>query len=107
MKDEKVPYGLVRNAQDLGKVTRAHRKSRSISLETLGGLGNLGKRFLSEFERGKETAEIGKIFKALNTLGLEVTIQPRVAQSNADSSTIAENLSGSVNLKKVSDSQHE
>jgi hypothetical protein len=34
-------------------------------------------RFLSEFERGKETAEIGKVLKALRTLGLEVIIQPR------------------------------
>jgi HTH-type transcriptional regulator/antitoxin HipB len=32
---------------------------------------------LSEFERGKETAEIGKVLKALRTLGLEVIIQPR------------------------------
>ena len=41
------------------------------------GLGNLSTRFLSEFERGKETAEIGKVLKALRTLGLEVIIQPR------------------------------
>lgn len=34
-------------------------------------------RFLSEFERGKEAAEIGKVLKTLRTLGLEVIIQPR------------------------------
>ncbi|MEG7522290.1 MAG: hypothetical protein M3H12_04215 [Chromatiales bacterium] len=33
-------------------------------------------RVLSEFERGKETAEIGKVLKALRTLGLEVIIRP-------------------------------
>lgn len=46
-------------------------------LETVSGLGNLSTRFLSEFERGKETAEVGKVLKAQRTLGLEVIIQPR------------------------------
>ena len=70
-------YGAVRSAEELGRLVRAHRKSRQLTLETVSGLGNLSPRFLSEFERGKETAEIGKILKALRTLGLEVIIQPR------------------------------
>ena len=72
-----IPYGVVQTAEELGRLVRAHRKERHLTLETVSGLGNLSTRFLSEFERGKETAEIGKIFKALRTLGLEVTIQPR------------------------------
>jgi transcriptional regulator with XRE-family HTH domain len=56
---------------------RAHRKQRGLTLETVSGLGNLSIRFLSEFERGKETAEIGKVLKALRTLGLEVIVRPR------------------------------
>ncbi len=70
-------YGAVRSAEELGRLVRAHRKSRQLTLETVSGLGNLSPRFLSEFERGKETAEIGKVLKALRTLGLEVIIQPR------------------------------
>lgn len=70
-------YGVVRSAEDLGQVARTHRKNRNLTLETVSGLGNLSPRFLSEFERGKETAEIGKILKALQTIGLEVIIQPR------------------------------
>lgn len=34
-------------------------------------------RFLSELERGKETAEIGKAVHALQLLGLEVIVVPR------------------------------
>ncbi len=71
------PYGAVRSAEELGRLVRAHRKNRQLTLETVSGLGNLSPRFLSEFERGKETAEIGKILKALRTLGLDVIIQPR------------------------------
>ena len=73
---QKTHYGAVRSAEELGRLVRARRKSRQLTLETVSGLGNLSPRFLSEFERGKETAEIGKVLKALRTLGLEVIIQP-------------------------------
>jgi HTH-type transcriptional regulator/antitoxin HipB len=77
MTTQKTHYGAVRSTEELGQLVRAHRKSRQLTLETVSGLGNLSPRFLSEFERGKETAEIGKVLKALRTLGLEVIIQPR------------------------------
>ena len=77
MMKEHVEYGTVRSAEELGKLARAHRKQRKLTLETISGLGNVSTRFLSEFERGKETAELGKVLKALRTLGLEVVIQPR------------------------------
>ena len=77
MKQEDITYGAVQTVEELGRLARAHRKHRRLTLETVSGLGNLSTRFLSEFERGKETAEIGKVLKALRTLGLEVIIQPR------------------------------
>lgn len=77
MAQDDIPYGTVQTAEELGRLARAHRKHRRLTLETISGLGNLSTRFLSEFERGKETAEIGKVLKALRTLGLEVIVQPR------------------------------
>ena len=77
MSNDQVRYGVVRSAEDLGKLVRAHRKQRKLTLETISGLGNLSTRFLSEFERGKETAELGKVLQTLRTLGLEVMVQPR------------------------------
>lgn len=77
MKKQNPEHIIVRSAEELGRIARAHRKNRRLTLETVSGLGNLSPRFLSEFERGKETAEIGKILKALQTVGLEVIIQPR------------------------------
>lgn len=79
--DEEIQYGVIRNTAELGRLVRAHRKSRGIALEKIAGLANLGIRFLSEFERGKETAEIGRVLKALQTLGLEVSVQPRRTQA--------------------------
>ncbi len=72
-----IPYGKIQTIEELGRLARAHRKQRHLTLETVSGLGNLSTRFLSEFERGKETAEIGKVLKALRILGLEVIVQPR------------------------------
>ena len=69
-------YGRTQTTEDLGKLARAHRKNRNLTLQTVSGLSNLSVRFLSEFERGKSTAEIGKVLKALKILGLEVIVRP-------------------------------
>jgi len=79
MAKNNVSYGQIQSAEDLGQLVRAHRKGKGLTLERVSGLGNLSTRFLSEFERGKETAEIGKILKALRTLGLDIIVQPRGA----------------------------
>jgi len=72
-----IAYGCVQTTEELGHLLRRHRKDKGLTLETVSGLGHLSVRFLSEFERGKETAEIGKVLKALRTLGLDVIVQPR------------------------------
>lgn len=77
MTKNSIVYGAIRSTDELGRLARTHRKSRRLTLETTSGLANLSTRFLSEFERGKETAEIGKVLKALQTLGLEIIVQPR------------------------------
>ena len=67
----------VKSANDIGRLIRAFRKERHLTLEKVTGLSNVSMRFLSELERGKETAELGKTLDVLNKLGLEVIIQPR------------------------------
>jgi transcriptional regulator with XRE-family HTH domain len=74
---------VVQSVTDLGRLARAHRKTRGLTLETVSGLANLSVRFLSEFERGKPTAEVGKVLKALRTLGLEIVIRRRGAPAPA------------------------
>lgn len=77
-------YGLVSTAADLGHLMRGHRKSQQLTLEKVSGLSNLSMRFLSELERGKETAELGKALTVLANLGLEVIIQPRGRQQHVE-----------------------
>lgn len=67
----------IKNPRDLGALMRAFRKSQHLTLEKVSGLTHVSMRFLSELERGKETAELGKVLSTLNKLGLDVVIQPR------------------------------
>lgn len=75
--DAKTRHGAVRSASELGRLVRAHRRDRSLNLETVSAIGGFSMRFLSEFERGKETAELGKVLAALAALGLDVFVEPR------------------------------
>ena len=77
MPSKNIDYGPIQTTEELGRLVRAYRKQRGLTLETVSGLANLSMRFLSEFERVKETAEIGKVLKALRTLGLEGIVRPR------------------------------
>lgn len=79
---KEIKYGIVRTAAELGEIARAHRKENKITLERVSGLGNVSTKFLSEFERGKETAEIGKIIQALRTVGLDLVVQPRNSKNS-------------------------
>ena len=70
-------YGVVRSASELGHLVRTHRQNRLLNLEKVSAIGGFSMRFLSEFERGKATAELGKVLAALAALGLEVIVKPR------------------------------
>ncbi len=72
----------IRTTKELGALVRALRKSKGLTLATVSGITNLGMRFLSEFERGKETAEIGKVLLLLTLFGLEVSINTRGYYNN-------------------------
>ena len=84
MIDIPAQYGRIRTMGDLGNLVRRHRKSRGLSLKSTAALTGLGIRFLSELERGKETAEIGKTLKTMDALGLDVIVQPESHQSKLE-----------------------
>jgi HTH-type transcriptional regulator/antitoxin HipB len=77
-------FGKINTPKELGELIRAFRKSKQFTLERVSGLTNVSMRFLSELERGKETAELGKALLLLNRLGLEVIIQPRGSEVGKD-----------------------
>lgn len=68
---------IVTTVADIGRIAREKRKSQQATIELLSNYANLSPRFISEFERGKETAQIGKVLQALHSLGLDLAIVPR------------------------------
>ena len=75
--DNIIPYGKISKPEELGKLVRKKRKQSAVKQVKAAGLAGVGVRFLSELERGKPTAELGKVLTVLERLGLEVWIMPR------------------------------
>jgi HTH-type transcriptional regulator / antitoxin HipB len=71
----------IHNTAELGALLRAQRKAQGLTLEQLSGLSRLGMRFLSELERGKPTAELGKSLQVAALLGLDCFLIPRSQRS--------------------------
>ena len=59
----------LRDISAIGAKIRSIRKAQGVSLETLAGLAGTGQRYISELERGKETARIREMLKVLEALG--------------------------------------
>ena len=61
---------------DIGKVVRQVRKEQKVTQVQLAQLTNVGYRFVLDFEAGKETLQIGKAMKVLETLGIRIHLDP-------------------------------
>jgi len=58
----------------LGKAIRRQRKSMGLTQLDAAGLCGVGERFLSELERGKQSASLGKALQVIRRLGLRVIL---------------------------------
>lgn len=74
MQAKKTPIGTIMSPMDIGKAIRAKRKTDGLTQADAAALCGVGTRFLGELERGKETAQIGKILRILKGLGLTLQI---------------------------------
>ena len=63
--------------EQLGEIIRMKRKAAGLTQKKAASLAGVGTRFLSELERGKPTAQLGKTIRILQLLGLELRIQQR------------------------------
>ncbi len=67
------------NTAELGRYLRASRREQAVTISDASALVSLGERFISEIERGKETAFLDKTLQYINQLGLSLHIYPRNA----------------------------
>jgi y4mF family transcriptional regulator len=68
--------GLKYTPQDIGGLVRETRKGLGVTQKELALTSGTGLRFIIELEKGKETAEIGKVLTVLQTLGIQLTLTP-------------------------------
>jgi transcriptional regulator with XRE-family HTH domain len=62
----------INDSKDLGAAIRAARKRLGLTLVECAGSNGVGVRFLSELERGKETAELGLSLRVARSLGIRL-----------------------------------
>jgi len=81
-----IQHNIFHTPEELGKLARAGRESQKLPLRTAAPQANVGPRFLSEFERGKPTAELAKVISAVNAAGLDLAVikRPQTAPANMD-----------------------
>lgn len=58
--------------KELGLVIKKERKLRELTQTQLGELTGTSINFISQIESGKSTAHIGKVFRVLQVLGIEL-----------------------------------
>lgn len=63
----------VESASDFGQAVRAARKEAGLSQVQLAKRCGCSQRFVSEVERGKETAELGRALKLLEVLNVPLS----------------------------------
>ena len=67
----------ISNPKEFGEAIRKKRKALSYTQSFLADITGLSVSFISDLERGKSTAELGKALFLSNVLGLDVQIISR------------------------------
>jgi len=67
----------VKDTFEIGSILRKKRKSQGLTLEQVAQHCGLSIRFVSEVERGKPTAEFGKVLFLLNAVGVDLYVSTR------------------------------
>ena len=65
---------VIDDFKQIGAVSKLVRQSQGLNQDVAAMYSNNGITFMSEFENGKQTVEIGRVFKLLDQLGIEIEI---------------------------------
>ena len=62
--------------KDIGRLIHDTRRTLGVTQKELALTSGTGLRFIIELEKGKETAEVGKVLTVLQTLGIQLALTP-------------------------------
>lgn len=71
---------IIHTSQDFGTAIRSRRKELGYTQATLASFCGCSTVFLSALEHGKQTVELERALRIANTLGLNVSLEPREAR---------------------------
>jgi y4mF family transcriptional regulator len=66
---------------EIGAMIRDTRKRLGVTQKDLALTAGTGLRFVIDLEKGKETCELGKSLRILQTLGITLTLTPPVGEA--------------------------
>jgi HTH-type transcriptional regulator / antitoxin HipB len=69
------------NTVDLALFVRDRRRALSMTQAQLAANAGVSRRWLSDLEAGKSTAEVGLVFKVVSALGLFLDVRPEPEDS--------------------------
>ncbi|MGN6586047.1 MAG: helix-turn-helix domain-containing protein [Solirubrobacterales bacterium] len=67
----------IKDSLELGAAIRGRRYELELTQEELADVARVTVRFVSELERGKESAQFAGIRRVLAALGLDLYVKPR------------------------------
>ena len=73
----------VSTTREIGLVIRAMRRDAGMTQVELASACGCSQRFISQVERGKQTAELGKVLDVLTALGITISLTSRTSPKNA------------------------
>ncbi len=71
------PSTKINNPEELGQYFFKERKNLKLTQKEISEFADVGRKFIIEIEKGKATAQLGKVFELLNSLGLELHLFKR------------------------------
>ncbi len=77
MGDALKPSTKINNPKELGRYILKERKNLKLTQKEIAEFADVGRKFVLELEKGKATAQLGKVFELLNSLGLELHLIKR------------------------------
>lgn len=67
----------INSITDISEAVKKRRKSLGLTQSECAEMCNVGNRFFSELENGKETLHIGKVINCLQILGINISLTNR------------------------------
>jgi len=71
------PSTKINSPEELGQYLLKTRKSMELTQKEISEFADVGRKCIIEIEKGKATAQLGKVFELLSSLGLELHLVKR------------------------------